>query len=94
MGARRESVMDWLVLGLMMRILMGAIVVACGVCGGRGGDVRDVGGRKEWEWDIEVGAIGRGRYRWWELFDISYRICNGDKVPNILSSGLPRPKPL
>ncbi len=27
MGARRESVMDWLVLGLMMRILIGAIVV-------------------------------------------------------------------
>ena len=27
MGARRESVIDWLVLGLMMRILIGAIVV-------------------------------------------------------------------
>lgn len=32
MGARRESVIDWLVLGLMMRILIGAIVVF-GLCG-------------------------------------------------------------
>ncbi len=31
MGARRESVMDWLVLGLMMRILIGAIV-GLGLC--------------------------------------------------------------
>lgn len=28
MGARRESVIDWLVLGLMMRILIGGIVVS------------------------------------------------------------------
>lgn len=28
MGSRRESVIDWLVLGLMMRILIGAIFLS------------------------------------------------------------------
>lgn len=39
MGSRRESVIDWLVLGLMMRILIGAIVVV-GLCGLSGDERR------------------------------------------------------
>lgn len=49
MGSWRESVIDWLVLGLMMRILIGAIFL--GVLGLWGMSVGKEGGRK---WVKEV----------------------------------------
>ena len=60
MGARRESVIDWLVLGLMMRILIGGIVVlvisafvACVV----GARMKDAGaGGRSWDGKGWVGA--------------------------------------
>ena len=60
MGARSESVIDWLVLGLMMRILIGAIVyfvilsfMGCVV----GAGMKDTGeGGRSWDGSGWMGA--------------------------------------
>ena len=60
MGARSESVIDWLVLGLMMRILIGAIVVSViflFVCFVVGAGMKDIGaGGRSWDGSGWMGA--------------------------------------
>lgn len=86
MGARRESVIDWLVLGLMMRILIGAILVSwlCGVSIGeglRGTKLKEIG-----KWLRMGGKCSVAR----TFREVLYKICGGKPGPK--SFELPWPK--